>query len=402
MMSAAVRSADATFELTIAAGKVDRMNEPVSVPIAFGGDLTFAKALSASLRAPNGDLLPGQITGQSLLSREGKKGRELHFVLPSLKADKTTTYIVTVSDATRASGDGFDWKPTSGRQIDLFFGSRPVLRYICPRFDDSTKEKRELTYKVFHHVYDPDGTRLVTNSGAGGLYPHHRGLFFGFNKISYGDKKADVWHCTGDCYQSHEGVIVEEAGPVLGRHRVLIRWHGPGKEVFVLEMRELTVYRVPGGHLVEFASRVKSTVGPVKLDGDPQHAGFHFRADQEVAAKTKGQTYFLRPDGAGKPGETRNWPQDKKHVNLPWDAMSFVLAGQRYTAAYLDRPANPKEARFSERDYGRFGSYFEYELTPDKPLEVNYRLWLQNGEMKPGEVAGLSAAFVTPVQVSVK
>ncbi len=164
----------------------------------------------------------------------------------------------------------------------------------------------------------------------------------------------------------------------------------------------MTVYNIPGGTLLDFASRVESKVGKVKLDGDPQHAGFHFRADNEVAEKTKAQTYFLRPDGKGKPGETRNWPAQKDHVNLPWNAMSFVLGGERYTALYLDHPANPKEARFSERDYGRFGSYFEYELDEKKPLEVRYRLWLQKGEMTVAEAARLSADFVEPPTVRVE
>ena len=82
--------------------------------------------------------------------------------------------------------------------------------------------------------------------------------------------------------------------------------------------------------------------------------------------------------------------------------MSFVIGGQRYTAAYLDRPANPKEARFSERDYGRFGSYFVYELTKARPLVINYRIWLQKGEMTRKQVAALSADFVAPPLVKVK
>ena len=264
-----------------------------------------------------------------------------------------------------------------------------------------TGKRRQETFKVYHHLYDPSGQRLVTK-GPGGLFPHHRALFFGFNKVSYGDKKADVWHCPPGCYQSHEKFLASEAGPVLGRHRVEIAWHGPANEVFANEEREMTVYNVPGGTLVEFASRVRSTVGKVKLDGDPQHAGFHFRADKEVAEKTKEQTYYLRPDGPGKLGETRNWPAQKTHVNLPWDAMCFVLGGQRYTVAYLDKPTNPKEARFSERDYGRFGSYFEYELNDKNSLQVNYRVWLQKGEMTVPEVAALSTNFVKPATAAIK
>jgi hypothetical protein len=184
---------------------------------------------------------------------------------------------------------------------------------------------------------------------------------------------------------------------------VLIEWRGHKKEVFAKEERELTIYKVPGGTLVEFASLLRTTGGKVKLDGDPQHAGFHFRAAQEVAVNKK-QTYYLRPDGKGELGKERNWnPKTKEGpVNLPWNAMCFVLDGQRYTAAYLDKSTNPKEARYSERDYGRFGSYFVYELTKEKPLLIDYRIWLQKGEMKASQVAALAADFETPVEVKTK
>ena len=196
-----------------------------------------------------------------------------------------------------------------------------------------------------------------------------------------------------------------EQGEVLGRHRVAIGWHGAdeNRKAFAEEERELTVYNVTGGQLVEFASRLRNTAGPVRIDGDPQHAGFQFRAHNDVDALTSQETIFIRPDGIGKPGETRNWEPDTRQgpVNLPWNAMSFVLGGKRYTTAYLDHPNNPKEARFSEREYGRFGSYFEYTIDEGKPLTVNYRLWLQEGTMTPGDVVALSNGFVEPVKVTV-
>ena len=154
--------------------------------------------------------------------------------------------------------------------------------------------------------------------------------------------------------------------------------------------------------MIEFASRVASTVGKVKLDGDPQHAGFQFRASQEVPDNTKSLTYYLRPDGKDDPGSFRNWPDNKDHVNLPWNAQSFVLGTQRYTCCYLDRPDNPKESRFSERDYGRFGSYFEYQLTADNSLDLNYRVWLQEGEMTVDEVDARSKDLVEPLTVNLE
>ena len=135
-----------------------------------------------------------------------------------------------------------------------------------------------------------------------------------------------------------------------------------------------------------------------------QHAGFQFRASNDVAAKTAKQTYYLRPDGKGELGETRNWdPKTKKGpINLPWDAMSFVLDGKRYTVCYLNNPKNPGESRWSERDYGRFGCYFMYDITEDRPLVVSYRVWLQEGEMTVDQCEALSKDFTEPVKVVVK
>jgi len=212
---------------------------------------------------------------------------------------------------------------------------------------------------------------------------------------------CDVWHGRNNEYVEHKKVLAEEAGPVLGRHRLLVGWHGDKKELFANEERELTAYNLPGGTLIDFESRVTPVKGTMKVGGDPQHAGFHFRADNEVD-KNKAQTVYVRPDGVGEAGKERNYPADKAMVNLPWNGMSFVLGEKRYTTAYLDHPANPKEARYSERTYGRFGSYFVAEATPDKPLVVRYRVWVQEGQMKPEQIAALDAAFVDPPQVTVE
>src|SRR5262249_36898367 len=331
-----------------------------------------------------------------------------HFLLPRLKAGESLRLTATLSTESPPRGDTFSWHDHAGDFTELRFGTRRVLRYHYRALDESSKESRDRTYKVFHHLYSPRGDVLTTGglSDAPAVHsPHHRGIFFGFNRISYGKgKTADVWHCTNGAYQAHDRFLASEAGPVLGRHRLAISWHGQDKQAFAEEERELTVYNVPGGQLVEFASRLRPSAGPVKLDGDPQHAGLHFRADNEVFARTSNQTIFVRPDGTGKPGETRNWdPRTRKGpVNLPWDAMSFVLRSKGYSVAILDHPKNPKDSRHSARDYGRFGSYFEYPLERSKPLSVNYRLWLQEGLMKPEEVTVLSTNFVEPVGVSVK
>jgi len=312
-----------------------------------------------------------------------------------------TVLLVCAASAVAAEKPEFAWKDPDGEHPLLTYAGRPVLEYVRPTFDKSqTPAKKDATanptIKVFHHLYDDSGTVRLTN-GPEGQYPHHRGIFFGFNNISYDGKKADVWHCRTGESQQHAGFVSHEVGPTFGRHRVKVNWKGQDGKTFAIEERQLTVFAEKGGRFIEFSSVLSTDRDKVRLDGDPQHAGFHFRANVEVE-KTKAETYFLSPDGKGEKGKEVNWaPKEKKGpVNRPWTAMSFVVGGKRYTVVYLDHPDNPKEARQSERTYGRVGTYFEYDLTKDKPLKVRYRLWVQEGEVTAKQCDTMSALFVAP------
>lgn len=411
--SVAIAADPVRYQLAIDAGKRDHRNLPVRVDIAVPAALKDVK--HASVTFADGKQIAAQVTGRSLISEPitvdaGDVHRQLCFVLDKLDAGQTLTLEATIAEGADLAkpSDEFTWTDTAGKYIDLNVGDRNVLRYMYEPLDESTPERRAETYKVYHQVFDPAGKMLVTK-GAGSLFPHHRGLFYGFNRISYGNgKSADTWHCTGKAFESHDGFVASETGPVLGRHLVNVGWHGQDGETFAAEDRELTVYRQPivagkpAGTLIEFASILRTADGDINLDGDPQHSGFQFRASKEVAEQTKDQTYYIRPDGVGKPGDYRNWPDRKDQVNFPWKGMSFVVGGQRFTVANLDRPENPKESRFSERDYGRFGSYFQYKLTKDKPLKLNYRIWLQPGEMTVDEIDAVAKDFTEPPVVTVK
>jgi len=315
------------------------------------------------------------------------------------------------------------WHDEAGKYSELRLGDRPVLRYINRPLDESTEQSRYETYKVFHHLFDPAGNQLVTGGPTGTeeyskdvKYPHHRGIFYGFNRITYGDgQKADTWHCNNGESQQHASFQSVFSGswkkdPFNGKdtnvpfssHELAIDWIGSDGKVFAKEKRTVGATVRPNGTLVNFGSTLESAAGgTIHLDGDPQHAGFQFRSTPEVAANDADKTYYLRTDGKGKLSETRNWdhknadsPQNAECTNRPWNAMSFVVGGTRYTALYLDHPDNPKPSRYSERDYGRFGSYFVADVTPEKPLTVRYQLWLQEGEMTVEQCEAMSQEFV--------
>lgn len=407
-LASSATAAPIEYDITVSAGKHDRTESPIRVPF----DLPKGSESSSVRLHGADDAVPGQWTATGLAAEgDGSTKGELHFVLPSLKAGASTSFRLTVgaesatSEPAAKSREAFAWSSDKPGETELRFAGQGVLRYVHPKLDETDAKTREATYKPFHHVYAPDGSRVVTK-GPGGQFTHHRGLFFGFNRVTYGDGlKCDVWHCKAPAFEGHEKFVGKEEGFVLGRHQVQIGWHGAKGEKFADEQRELTVYNAEPGQFIEFRSLVTTTGEPITLDGDPQHAGFHFRADNEVAEKTKAETYYLRPDGKDKPGATRNWDAKSANpqaTNEAWKVLSFVLGGKRYSTLYLDHPSNPKEARSSERDYGRFGSYFEYQITPEKPLRVCYRMVVKEGEFTAEEAAALSADFVEPPQVVVK
>jgi hypothetical protein len=394
--------------ITITGGKTDEVNVVVRVPVTKGDSAPNAVTL------PDGLHTAAQVVKPSLTDDPAVK-QYLMFVLPKLKAGETVSVTPTTLNYV-AAPPHFDFIEKKGEPIELVYTSaganRPVLQYFDLPHDP---KDHFYTFKPFHNVYDPaTGKVMLTNSAAkkttDGLYPHHRGLFFGFNKISYGDKQtADIWHGTDSVFSQHDKMLGTEAGEVLGRQRAEISWHGKDAKTFATETREVTAYAAAGGTLIDWSTVLSTTLDSVRLDGDPQHAGFHFRANMEVSKNGKTETYYLRPDGKGKLGDTRNWDanpkaeivKDPRTIGMPWDACSFVIDGKRYTVLRVNHPDNPGEKRGSERDYGRFGDYFEFDLTPAKPLKLKYRVWVQEGEMTVEQCEKIAAAFVTPPSVKV-
>ena len=298
---------------------------------------------------------------------------------------------------------GFKWIDTPGKHTDLELDGRKILRYVYEHIDTSTPERREKTFKPFHHLYDATGNDFLTK-GPGGKYTHHRGIYYGFSKCSYLDSDGethsdiDTWHCK-DAHQTHEEVLIQEAVEDHAVQAITIAWHDKEGAVFASEERQLRIIKTDDGLQIDFQSTLTPEHGTVTIDGDPQHAGFQFRANNEVAETTSKETYYIRPNsGKAEPGTTINWKKgdpkdDPTLIDLPWKAMSFVTGGNRYTTLYLDLPSNPKPAVHSERAYGRFGSYFVAKATKETPLTVRYRLHIVKGELTPEQCASLADGF---------
>ena len=282
--------------------------------------------------------------------------------------------------------DGFHWvdEPEAGT-ADLFYGSQPVLRYMYA-FDTSSKDRREETYKVYHHVFGP-GTDAIITKGPGGLYPHHRGLFLGWNKTGFEGTELDFWHCTKGAHLRHAKFVELKGNEKAGTFEAEIHWNDADGKPVIIENRRLTVHRVelPGNKTpaweIDVKTRLASQRGTITLNGDRQHAGLQFRAAQSVAEGKSAR--FIRP--AEHPDKAEAIEVDDKgnpplHSNLNWFAETFPIDDQQYTVEYFEDPALPKPSLYSERPYGRFGAFFKTTLEQGHPLTMRYRLIVSAGE----------------------
>lgn len=284
-----------------------------------------------------------------------------------------------------AAAEEFAWKNDIDQGLcTLYYGEQPVVQYFY-KVDNSTEEAAFDTAKVFHHVYGPGTTTIITK-GAGGTFPHHRALYIGWNKTSYQGKTHDFWHCRKGERQRHIDFLKLEGDQQQGTMTALIHWIDPQEQVVVEEQRTLRVQKMPTeqapgyGWQIDWGTQLNSKVGPIRLDGDRQHAGFQYRAAQHVADTNNAR--YIRPTGHPQDPaayQVSDSSDPDKHVDLGWLAMTYELDGQNYTVEYLEQPNVPNPSRYSERPYGRFGAFFVAELDQDQPLRMQYRLNITRG-----------------------
>lgn len=280
--------------------------------------------------------------------------------------------------------DGMVFKDNGGKSLDVFCDGTPLLRFMVD-FDPSTSQRRFETYKPFLHVYD--GSQRLTNGPDGQsayvadqiLYPHHRGIFIGWNKLACEGKRYDLWHMP-NVAQVHQRFEVKRAEGKVAECVAMVHWNDPEGQPILVERRSITARRLAAPAIVQldFKSELKAVRGDVELKGDPEHAGVQYRPHNDVAAggpegKAK---YLFHTDGI----------DPRKDKDLPWVALSYGLGGQRYTVQHMNHPDNPKGTVYSAyRDYGRFGAFFEDTIEKDQTLTLRYRFWISRGEMPARE-----------------
>ncbi len=281
---------------------------------------------------------------------------------------------------------------TSGADAEerlLFFGGRRFLRTVTS-FDAVQAEEAQ---KPWQDLFAADGALQITK-GRGGKYPHHRGVFLGWNKVEHAGLTHDFWHCRAGVSIRHRRFV--DAGSAAGCAAARLvteqEWCLADGKALVRETRSLTAFAGSSFRALDVTIALQALDGPVKLGGDAHHAGFHVRAADAVTATEK-ETQVWLPTGERALG-------NDIHADLHWGGMSFKLEGRTFTLLLIEHPANPAGAVLSARPYGRFGFMPLASLEPATPLRLRWRLLVFEGTPPAHEeLARHSASYRVPPRV---
>jgi hypothetical protein len=401
LLAPAARAATVVGRVTIDPVGVSRADTPVAVHVTTELPEGVLALAPSGVGAGAGQPIPVQI------ERDTRGEATLRFILHRLDRVGPKTFdVIRLGDDPAAPREGFHFEDGEGYR-DLRYGTAGVLRDMIA-YDPA---RRSDTFKPYTHVFrfpassgDPaapttsPADEFITK-GPGGKYPHHRGIYLGWNKTQFGD----FWHCPEGSQRHVKYLQAREfAGPVAARQAEVVEWVTKDETPVVRDTRELTVWRVsPTAYLLDYDITVEAlTDEPVKLDGDAHHAGFHFRAAQEVAdAKgpdgKAGAATFTKPAGA-------KLIKDDVYSGCDWTHMAFSVKGKPYAVTHMDAPTNPRPIEYSLRPYGRFGSFFKATVEKDQPLKLRYRLIVRDGGQRiaPDQLAAEYKDFATAVKGS--
>ncbi|MGV3771631.1 MAG: DUF6807 family protein [Verrucomicrobiales bacterium] len=230
----------------------------------------------------------------------------------------------------------------------------------------------EKEMKPYLNVHAPDGT-LLTEWNAAQPFPHHRGIYIGWNKISSDLGSFDLWHFNNGGEMRVKTISTRSYSNSGNKDKAVIEagieWRAKPEgesesKILLTERRTMAITPMGEETQVDISFKLKAA-RDLTLGGDLQHSGVHFRASHTVAEREKETSYLWEPSVKGPGGKA-------KSDQFKWVRFFFPIGDKWYSATQHNHPQNPVE-ELSWRNYGRFGFFFPTQLKKDQELELKYR-----------------------------
>ena len=295
----------------------------------------------------------------------------------------------------------------AGENVEFWIGGKLFTRY------DTTTGP---TKPYFYPVFAPDNRQVVRHWPVEKVgnettdHPHHRGLWFTHGKVN----GADFWLEKGGTGKTvHTGYDAVQGGAVYGLMRSKTDWVKPNGPKIAEDSREVRVYNLQGGYLMDFAITVKAVGGPLVF-GDTKEGSFALRmADSMRAAVEKGKTAEGHILNARGDRDAAAWGKA-----AAWCDYYGPVDGQTVGVAIFDDPKNPRHpTTWHVREYGLFAvnpfglhdfdkknpaGAGDLSVPEGQSITFRYRLLFHKGTPDEARVAEFWQALAAPPVASVQ
>ena len=277
-----------------------------------------------------------------------------------------------------AADSPFAFQEISPAALQLSEQGQPVFVYNFGGIlaSNAPEATRRSTY--LHPVYAPDGTVLTDDFNPN--HPHHRGIFWAWEVVTYDGKTNDVWTVKGFRQKFVRWQARETTG-ATARLAVENGWYD-GEHKFVKEDVEIVAHpTVKDRRQLDFTLRFEATGKPVTIVGTPVqkkgYGGFAFRTAPRDGGAAK--TVIRTDEGISK--------DDGVMARHPWAEILGSFHGKPEAIRVEDDAANPgypKNGWLMRHSFALLNvSYPGLEpltLQPGKPLVLKYRVILSSGQ----------------------
>ena len=271
----------------------------------------------------------------------------------------------------------FAFREITPASLELTENGQPVFVYNFGGILASNFPEKMRRSCYLHPVYAPDGTLMTDDFNKD--HPHHRGIFWAWEVVSYDGKTNDVWTVKG----FRQRFVRWKARETKGAEALLAVENGwyDGEHKFVKEDVDIVAHATKDNRRVlDFTLRFEATDKPVTIVGtqvaNKGYGGFAFRTSRRDGGAAK--TTIRTDEGVSK--------EDGVMSRHPWAEIVGTFKGNKESIRIEDDPANPgypKTGWLMRHSFALLNASYPglepVTLDPGKPLVLKYRVILSSG-----------------------
>jgi len=272
----------------------------------------------------------------------------------------------------------FAFREITPASLELSENGKPVFVYNFGGILAAGRPETMRRSCYLHPVYAPDGTLLTDDFNKD--HPHHRGIFWAWEVVTFDGKTDDVWTVKGFRQRFVRWKARETAGSAA-RLAVENGWYA-GDRKFVKEDVEIITHpTVNDRRVLDFTLGFEATDKPVVIVGTPiaqkGYGGFAFRTAPRDGGAAK--TVILTDGGISE--------EDGVMARHPWAEIRGTFQGKKESVKIEDDAANlgfPNNGWLMRHSFALLNVSYPglkpLTLQPGKPLILKYRVILSSGQ----------------------